>query len=301
MDAICNMIYWMGDKDRGVNNNAVQFLRELNGGLKALYPSVMLFAEDSTSFPQATSPNGLGFDYKWDMGWMNDTLEYFSHDTNYRKDNYNQLTFSMMYYYDENFILPLSHDETVHGKGSIVQKMNGGYDSKFRQARATYLYMYAHPGKKLTFMGNEIGQLREWDEKREQDWDLLKYPIHDAFYRFICRLNHIYLSSPALWSRDFDRSGFEWIDCSQNDKCVYIFMRADMESGQKIIAVFNFSDETQDGFDISLPGVTALIPLISSDEKTYGGDSEYRKILVADEGGFKLNIPAFSGVLFDAE
>ena len=301
MDAICNMIYWMGDKDRGVNNNAVQFLRELNGGLKALYPSVMLFAEDSTSFPQATSPNGLGFDYKWDMGWMNDTLEYFSHDTNYRKDNYNQLTFSMMYYYDENFILPLSHDETVHGKGSIVQKMNGCYDSKFRQARATYLYMYAHPGKKLTFMGNEIGQLREWDEKREQDWDLLKYPIHNAFYRFICRLNHIYLSSPALWSRDFDRSGFEWIDCSQNDKCVYIFMRADMESGQKIIAVFNFSDEAQDGFDISLPGVTALIPLISSHEKTYGGDSEYRKILVADEGGFKLNIPAFSGVLFDAE
>ena len=164
----------------------------MNQGLKQLHPSAILTAEDSTSFPKVTDPvsqGGLGFDYKWDMGWMNDTLDYFRTGPEYRTENYHKLTFSMMYYYDARFLLPLSHDEVVHGKATIMQKMNGDYDNKFPQARALYMYMYAHPGKKLNFMGNEIGQLREWDEKREQDWMLLDYPIHEGFARFMKDLN----------------------------------------------------------------------------------------------------------------
>ena len=149
----------------------------MNASLKKMHPGVMLIAEDSTAYPGVTKPvneGGLGFDYKWDMGWMNDTLDYFRLHPYDRMQAYHKLTFSMMYYYDEQFLLPLSHDEVVHGKATILQKMNGQYEDKFPQARALYMYMYAHPGKKLNFMGNEIGQLREWDEKREHDWDILK-------------------------------------------------------------------------------------------------------------------------------
>ena len=179
MDAISRAIYWQGDPARGVNLNAVEFLQYMNQELKCMHPSVILAAEDSTSFPKVTDPvdqGGLGFDYKWDMGWMNDTLNYFRTAPEYRPENYHKLTFSMMYYYDARFLLPLSHDEVVHGKATIMQKMSGDYEYKFPQARSLYMYMYAHPGKKLNFMGNEIGQFREWDEKREQDWMLLDYP-----------------------------------------------------------------------------------------------------------------------------
>ena len=194
MDAISNMIYWQGNPARGVNSNTVNFIRYMNAGLKSRYPGIILAAEDSTSFPKVTEPaeaGGLGFDYKWDMGWMNDTLAYMKENSAYRQENYHKLTFSMMYYYDEKFLLPFSHDEVVHGKATILQKMNGGYDDKFPQARALYMYMYAHPGKKLNFMGNEFGQFREWDEKREQDWMLMDFPLHDAFHGFMKELNHI--------------------------------------------------------------------------------------------------------------
>ena len=168
MDAISRAIYWQGTPERGVNSNAVEFLKNMNRGLKKLHPSAILAAEDSTSFPGVTeSPEngGLGFDYKWDMGWMNDTLDYFRTDPLFRGGCYHKLTFSMAYYYDSNYLLPLSHDEVVHGKATILQKMFGDYEMKFPQARAFYMYMYAHPGKKLNFMGNEIGHFREWDEK----------------------------------------------------------------------------------------------------------------------------------------
>ena len=173
MDAVSNLIYWQGNQERGVNKMALQFLQTMNQGLKERFPSVMLIAEDSSSYPGVTKAvweGGLGFDYKWNMGWMNDTLNYFRTAPEYRRDHYHKLTFSMMYYYNEHYLLPLSHDEVVHGKATIIQKMNGDYERKFPQVRALYMYMYAHPGKKLNFMGNEIGQFREWDEKREQDW-----------------------------------------------------------------------------------------------------------------------------------
>ena len=192
MDAISRAIYWQGTPERGVNSNAVEFLKNMNRGLKKLHPSAILAAEDSTSFPGVTeSPEngGLGFDYKWDMGWMNDTLDYFRTDPLFRGGCYHKLTFSMAYYYDSNYLLPLSHDEVVHGKATILQKMFGDYEMKFPQARAFYMYMYAHPGKKLNFMGNEIGHFREWDEKREQDWNLLDFPAHQDFHRFMADLN----------------------------------------------------------------------------------------------------------------
>ena len=253
MDAISRAIYWQGDPARGVNGNAVEFLQYMNQGLKKLHPSAILAAEDSTSFPKVTDPvdhGGLGFDYKWDMGWMNDTLDYFRTDPEYRSREYHKLTFSMMYYYDARFLLPLSHDEVVHGKATILQKMNGDYDGKFPQARAFYMYMYAHPGKKLNFMGNEFGQLREWDEKREQDWMLLDYPIHSGFARFMKDLNILYLEHSALWEKDYEADGFQWIDCHQEESCVYVFQRTGKT--ERIIAAFNFSDRDL-SYELRLP------------------------------------------------
>lgn len=273
IDALSNMIYWQGDKKRGVNQNAVRFIQHMNKELKRLNPGIMLIAEDSTDYPNVTKSvkeNGLGFDYKWNMGWMNDTLTYFKLSTKDRIKNYHKLTFSMMYYYNENYLLPLSHDEVVHGKATIVQKMNGLYEDKFHQARAFYMYMYAHPGKKLNFMGNEIGQLREWDEKREQDWDILKYPIHDSFSKFMKELSRIYLKNSALFEMDYSNNGFEWINCNLEEKCIYSFKR--ISKKQTIIAVFNFSNKKQ-LYKIPINKGISLKLLISSNDPQYGGSN----------------------------
>ncbi len=300
MDAISRIIYWQGDPARGVNNNAVAFIREMNRGLKAMHPSAMLFAEDSTSYPGITrSPGegGLGFDYKWDMGWMNDTLDYFRTAPEYRSRDYHKLTFSMMYYYNDAYLLPFSHDETVHGKATILQKMYGEYDDKFPQARALYLYMYAHPGKKLNFMGNELGQLREWDEKREQDWEILKYPLHDAFHRFMKDLNQIYLNHPALYGQDYVNDGFQWLDCHQEERCVYAFERS---CGlERIVAVFNFSDEVQEDYLLTVKNAHALKLLIDSDMDLYAGEKHAtgEKITLENKTA-TLTLNAYSGVYY---
>ena len=272
MDAISRAIYWQGTPERGVNSNAVEFLKNMNRGLKELHPSAILAAEDSTSFPGVTeSPEngGLGFDYKWDMGWMNDTLDYFRIDPLFRGGCYHKLTFSMAYYYDSNYLLPLSHDEVVHGKATILQKMFGDYDMKFPQARAFYMYMYAHPGKKLYFMGNEIGHFREWDEKREQDWDLLTYPAHQDFHRFMTDLNHFYLEHPAFSEKDYDSDGFLWLDCHSEERCVYAFER--IGKNERIAAIFNFSGVEQAGYQLEIPDATELELIFSSELPEYGG------------------------------
>lgn len=279
MDAISRAIYWQGDPGRGVNRNAVDFLSYMNQGLKQMNPSVILTAEDSTAYPGVTKPvsqGGLGFDYKWDMGWMNDTLDYFKTAPEYRMDHYHKLTFSMMYYYDEHFLLPLSHDEVVHGKATIVQKMNGTYEEKFPQARAFYMYMYAHPGKKLNFMGNEIGQLREWDEKREQDWDLLKYPMHDGFYHFIQDLNALYQKHPALSEKDYEQDGFRWLDCHQEARCIYAFERIGKK--ERIVAVFHFSNRRQKDYHLPIPEGKSLELLLSSNWEEYGGNEKRAEV-----------------------
>ena len=302
MDAISRAIYWQGMPDRGVNSNAVEFLKYMNQGLKARHPDVILAAEDSTSFPGVTKPveeGGLGFDYKWDMGWMNDTLDYFRTAPEYRTRDYHKLTFSMAYYYDERYLLPLSHDEVVHGKATILQKMYGDYEMKFPQARAFYMYMYAHPGKKLNFMGNELGHFREWDEKRELDWNLLDYPAHQEFHRFMEELNYFYLEHAALYEIDYDRAGFCWMECGEKDKCVYVFERRGKK--ERIVAAFNFSDRDQ-VFEIRSGDVKSLEKIFDSEAEKYGGSSKTEKeLLTAEKGRIAMSMSPFSGKYFRAE
>lgn len=301
MDAISRIIYWQGEENRGVNWQAVDFIKCMNAWLKEKYPSIILAAEDSTNFEKVTysvADGGLGFDYKWDMGWMNDTLAYFKTAPEYRSENYHKLTFSMMYYYNENYLLPLSHDEVVHGKATIIQKMNGEYEEKFPQARAMYMYMYAHPGKKLNFMGNEIAQFREWDEKREQDWDILEYPLHDAFHNYMKELNEIYLNHSALSENDFEEQGFNWIDCHQEERCIYAFER--ISEDEKLIMVFNFSNQMQNGYKMNIgKNIKMELILNSEDEKFGGKDNRDIKEISADiDGNVILDMMPYSAVMY---
>ena len=272
IDAVSRIIYWQGDEKRGQNGNAVDFIKVMNRGLKERNPGCMLIAEDSTNHPNITlevNKGGLGFDYKWDMGWMHDTLEYFQTPPWDRPRHYHKLTFSMMYFRNERYLLPFSHDEVVHGKATILQKMNGQYPDKFSQAKAMYLYMMVHPGKKLNFMGNEFGQLREWDEKREQDWDMRTYPTHDSFYHFIAELNHIYLTHPALFAGDYAENGFCWLDCHQEEKCIYAIQRNNEQ--EQLIAIFNFSSQEHNDYTLKLHGGKYVQTLLYSDWERFGG------------------------------
>lgn len=301
IDALSNIIYWHGNKDRGINERAVEFIKHMNASLKDMDSSVMLIAEDSTAFEGVTKSveeGGLGFDYKWDMGWMNDTLAYFKMHPYNRQREYHKLTFSMMYYGSEKFLMPFSHDEVVHGKATIVQKMNGEYEDKFPQARALYMYMYAHPGKKLNFMGNEIGQLREWDEKREQDWDILKYPVHSSFSKYIKDLCFAYQNNPALFELDYEQEGFKWIDCHQEEKCVYVFERSGKK--QRILTIFNFSDKKQT-YQLEVENGKLLKLLLASDDEIYGGSEKYSKeVNIRLTKGFtEIEINAFTGLMYE--
>lgn len=298
MDAISRIIYWMGDESRGVNDRAVDFIRNMNQGLKDRHPSIILCAEDSTDFKGTTKETkygGLGFDYKWDMGWMNDTLNFFRTLPFVRGEHYHDLTFSMMYNYNERYLLPLSHDEVVHGKATIIQKMAGMYEEKFPQAKALYAYMYAHPGKKLNFMGNEIGQFREWDEKREQDWDLLKYPNHDSFHQYMKALNKIYMKEPALSAWDDDPNGFAWILCGKGNDVVYIFQREVNED--KVIVVLNLSGLVYKNYHFNYENGDTMKVLINSDWNKFGGSTkDTEKTIKGVNGDFGFDLPAFSGI-----
>ena len=301
IDALSNIIYWHGNKDRGVNDRAVEFIRHMNQSLKEMDPSVILIAEDSTSYGNVTKPvseGGLGFDYKWDMGWMNDTLNYVRTHPFDRKREYHKLTFSMMYFGTEHFLLPLSHDEVVHGKATILQKLYGEYNNKFPQARALYMYMYTHPGKKLNFMGNEFGQLREWDEKREQDWDILKYPIHDAFARYMTDLCFIYRENPALYEMDYEPEGFRWIDCHQEEKCVYVFER--IGKTQRILVLLNFSDSPQT-YTLKSEDIHTLSLLLATDNVIYGGNHTYMEepAIIPENETTEITIEAFTGLMYE--
>ncbi len=275
MDAISRAIYWNGDPARGVNKKAVNFLRNMNAGLHKRHPSAMLMAEDSTDFPKVTAPteyDGLGFDYKWDMGFMNDTLRFFQTAPVYRPYDYHKLSFSMMYFYSDLFLLPFSHDEVVHGKATIIQKMWGDYEYKFPQAKAFYTYLYTHPGKKLNFMGNEFGQFREWDENRQQDWELLSYPIHDAFHRFYERLSNLYLTEPALHDGEYNSECFEWLEVDAADYVTYAYERR--ASGKTILTVMNLSDQFWKEFKVGIPMLYELEELLHTDWEIYGGNTK---------------------------
>lgn len=299
VDAVRNLIYWQGDEKRGVNTCAVDFLRNMNSGLKKRYPTVILAAEDSTAYPDVTKSaenGGLGFDYKWDMGWMHDTLEYFQTSPMYRSRDYHKLTFSMDYFANERYILPFSHDEVVHGKATVIQKMAGDYDCKFPQARAMYMYMMAHSGKKLNFMGNEFGQFREWDEKRQQDWELFDYPVHSSFNRFIKAINRLYLDNEAL-HRDYDADNFKWADCNSEEDCIYAFFRKGGNSD--ILAVFNFSDWEITDYPVKIGENRNAELIINSDWERFGGETpDGGSEFTLTAGELVMDMQAYSGKIF---
>ena len=306
MDAISRAIYWQGNPARGVNSCAINFIRNMNVGLHKLHPTAMIIAEDSTAYPKVTAPveyNGLGFDYKWDLGWMNDTLEYFKISPKERPNHYYKLTFSMEYFYNELFLLPFSHDEVVHGKATIIQKMWGDYEDKFKQCRALYMYMYTHPGKKLNFMGNEIAQFREWDEKREQDWQLIKMPLHDAFNKYIKRLNEVYDNYEALYKNEYDSSYFKWLEVNAPEKSVYIYERG--RSNHRIIVALNFSDNEYAPFIFKVEEELRLREIVNSDSDIYGGSTWGIRsdVTTTKEDNYlynlSINLKPFSGIIYE--
>ena len=278
MDAISRAIYWQGDPKRGVNPKSVEFIKNMNEGLHERHPHAILIAEDSTDFMKVTAPieyGGLGFDYKWDMGFMNDTLEYFKLEPAHRPASYHKLSFSMQYFYNELFLLPFSHDEVVHGKATIIHKMWGQYEQKFPQARALYAYFYTHPGKKLNFMGNEFGQFREWDEMREQDWDVLKYPLHDSFHCYYKDLCKLYQTEPALYDGEYNPLCFSWVVIDAPDFSTYVYERRG--NGERILVALNLSDQFWLDFTFGVEGKGEklyLNELINSDWECYSGKTK---------------------------
>lgn len=306
MDAISRAIYWQGDPNRGVNEGAVKFLRALNHGLNARWPSGIYAAEDSTNFLKVTAPtryDGLGFDYKWDMGWMHDTLDYFATPFGERPNHYGKITWSMAYFYNELYLLSLSHDEVVHGKKTIIDKLWGTYEEKCSQLRTLYFYMFTHPGKKLNFMGNETAHFREWDEKRELDWDLLKYPFHDNFQKFFGHLSRIYESEPALFEGEYNPGCFEWVACESRDEGVYAWLRKGR--GQNLLCVMNTQDRPHKRFPLYLKFPCSAAELLNTEAQEWGGRAKGGRKLHTTLGGvyerdytLSVDLPAMGSCLF---
>ena len=293
-----------------INLEAVDFLRALNTALGEEYPGVMRIAEESTAYEGITRPaedGGLGFTYKWDMGFMHDTLDYMSMDPVFRSANHTKLTFSMLYAYSERFILPFSHDEVVHGKKSMIDKMFGSYEEKFASLRALYCLQFAHPGKKLTFMGSEFAQFIEWNYRQELDWFLLSYPAHDSMRAFSKALNSLYRSSPALWQNEENWEGFAWLSADDADENAVAFLRIPTDGvSERIACALNFSPLTLSGFTVGLPEDGCLTKFLSSDESRFGGaDLPTPDRVDAEKKGFgalpysaRLTLPPLSGTFF---
>jgi 1,4-alpha-glucan branching enzyme len=284
VDAVASMLYldysrepgeWVPNKYGGRENlEAIDFIRRFNELSHEHVPGTLTIAEESTAWPMVTRPTytgGLGFDLKWNMGWMHDTLEYIQKDPIYRRYHQNLLTFSLMYAFSENFVLPFSHDEVVHLKRSMLDKMPGDVWQKFANLRALYGYMNGHPGKKLLFMGGEFGQWREWSEARSLDWHLLEWPAHQQLQHYVADLNHIYMNEPALHQVDFHWEGFQWIDFSDVDNSVLSFVRKGKEPNELIVVVCNFTPVPHFGYRVGLPIKGVYREIINSDRREYGG------------------------------
>ncbi len=272
MDAVSNIIFFEGNKNIGENGNGLSFVKRFNYSLKNEHPDIILIAEDSTDYPKVTVPtvyDGLGFDYKWDLGWMNDTLKYYAMDPEYRQYHHNMLTFSMAYFYSEKFILPLSHDEVVHSKKTIVDKMWGNYETQFAQCRNLFMYMFTHPGKKLNFLGNDIAMYREFDETRGLDWDLLNYPAHDSFNRYFRDLCQIYKSYRVFYAQDYDQSTFRWIDADNYRQSVYIYCRYGEDFC--FLVVLNMKPISYTNYRIGVPYRGIYTEVINSEKDIYNG------------------------------
>lgn len=284
IDAVANMLYldygkedgqWKPNKHGGNGNlAAMDFLRHLNHVVFENHPNALMIAEESTSWPLMTKPvyiGGMGFNYKWNMGWMNDILKYMEFDAIYRKWNHNLITFSLMYAFSENYVLPLSHDEVVHGKKSLVEKMPGDYWQKFANLRAFYGYWMAHPGKKLLFMGSDFAQFIEWKYYDSLDWHLLEYPLHRKMHDFVKNLNAFYVEQKSLWEIDCDWKGFEWIDCHDYSKSVISFIRKTKKMQDFVIVVCNFTPEVRYGYRIGVPQSGKYLEVLNSDATEFGG------------------------------
>jgi 1,4-alpha-glucan branching enzyme len=287
IDAVASMLYldygrkegdWIPNQYGGRENlEAIAFLRRLNEAIYQEKSDTQTIAEESTAWPMVSRPTyigGLGFGLKWDMGWMHDTLEYITKDPIYRKYHHNKLTFRLIYTFFENFLLPLSHDEVTHGKGSLLGKMPGDNWQKFANLRLLLGYMYAQPGKKLLFMGGEFGQWREWAHDESLEWHLLDYPPHSGLKRWVVDLNRFYQGQPALYELDFEQTGFEWIDCNDVEHSVISLMRKGRSPGDLIVAVFNFTPTTHFNYRIGVPQSGFWRELLNSDAKEYGGSGQ---------------------------
>ena len=295
IDAVANMLYlnygrkdgeWTPNKygDTG-NLEAMDFLKKLNESIFKYHPQALMIAEESTAWPLISKPvymGGMGFNYKWNMGWMNDMLKYMSLDPIYRKWNHDKVTFSFMYAFSENFVLPLSHDEVVHGKCSLISKMPGDYWQKFAGLRTFFAYWIAHPGKKLLFMGGEFGQFIEWNYDDSLDWHLpQQYPMHKKMLEYSRALNKFYCDHKALWQVDFDWNGFQWIDCNDNENSVVSFIRKAEDPSDYIVAVCNFTPEVRHDYRIGVPEKGSYIEVFNSDDEAFGGSG------VKNEGEIK--------------
>jgi len=284
VDAVASMIYlnysrnegeWIPNQYGGNENiEATSFLRKFNEEVYSRFPDIQTFAEESTSWPMVSRPThsgGLGFGYKWDMGWMHDSLRYTARDPIHRKWHQNELSFRMLYCDQENFILPLSHDEVVHGKGSLLNKMPGDYWQKLANLRLLLAWQYSQPGKKLIFMGAELAVWAEWNHDSSLDWNLLNSPQHRGIEKFVTDLNHMYKNQPGLYEKDCEPSGLEWIDCSDHEGSVFAFLRWDLDGTKPVLAVFNFTPLVKDGYRVGVPFGETWLEILNSDSPYYGG------------------------------
>jgi 1,4-alpha-glucan branching enzyme len=319
VDAVASMLYldygkkdgeWIRNRWGGKENvDAIEFMRQLNTTIFKYFPGVMMIAEESTSWSLVSRPpyvGGLGFSFKWNMGWMNDFIRYASMDPIYRKYHHSNLTFSIMYAFSENFILVLSHDEVVHGKYSMINKMPGDYWQKFAGLRACYGYMYGHPGKKLLFMGGEFGQFIEWDYQRSLDWHLLEYEMHKKLQRYIKDLNRLYKEEKAMYELDFSGEGFEWIDCNDADYSIVSFIRKGKDYRNMLIFVCNFTPVTHYNYRIGVPFDMYYKEVLNSDSGIYGGSNAgnyggvhaEHHVMHGRPYSIRLNIPPLATVVF---
>lgn len=301
VDAVSYMIYYNGNENRGVHKDNINFISDLNKTLAKKYPDVMLIAEDSSSYPLVTNKNsneGLGFDYKWDMGWMNDTIKYFEVDSYNRSMYHNKITFSMFYFYDERYLLPLSHDEVVHLKKPMINKMNGSYEDKFKQLKLINTYQMTHPGKKLNFMGNEIATFDEWNENESINWDIKNYPIHDGFNRFIKDLNYLYKNNSAFFAHDYDENGFKWLVVDDAKTSVFAYERIADDS--RFLIVLNMANVYHKAYEFIFDEDLIFIEKINSFASAYGGAREtYREIEIRKGEVLKLELWEYEAAVFE--
>jgi len=318
VDAVASMLYldygkqggeWRPNQYGGNENlEAISFLQTLNSNVATEYPSALMIAEESTMWPLVTKPpydGGLGFHFKWNMGWMNDSLRYFSTDPIFRKHHHGMITHILNYAFSENYILPLSHDEVVHGKCSLINKQPGDYDAKFASLRAMMAYMMFLPGKKLSFMGNEFGQFIEWNENRELDWLLLAYPAHQKHQEYIRALNQVYLSHSELWQKDDSEDGFTWLISDDYENNIFAFLRENDE-GSRVMVVLNLAPVLRENYRIGIPATGLVKRVFTSDSEEFGGQNIASEIQIPiEEIGWNgkthsvsITVPPMSATLF---